>query len=54
VRLPREENRISQSGWVLLYLDCEVDVAVLPRACAAEAIGFKSDDIQREVTIEQT
>ena len=30
------------------------DVAVLPRVRAAEAIGFKSDDIQREITVEQT
>ncbi len=29
------------------------DVAVLPRVRAAEAIGFKSDEIQREITIEQ-
>lgn len=28
------------------------DVALLPRVWAAEAIGFKSDDIEREVTIE--
>jgi len=26
-------------------------VAVLPRVRAAEAIGFKSDDIQREITV---
>jgi uncharacterized protein (TIGR03032 family) len=30
------------------------DVAVLPRVRAAEAIGFKSDDIKREITVEQT
>jgi uncharacterized protein (TIGR03032 family) len=30
------------------------DVAVLPRVWAAEAIGFKSDDIQREITVEWT
>jgi len=30
------------------------DVAVLPGVRAAEAIGFRSDDIQREITIEQT
>ena len=29
------------------------DVAVLPRVRAAEAIGFKSDEIQREITVEQ-
>jgi hypothetical protein len=29
------------------------DVAVLPGVRAAEAIGFKSDDVQREITIEQ-
>jgi uncharacterized protein (TIGR03032 family) len=29
------------------------DVAALPGARAAEAIGFKSDDIQREITVEQ-
>jgi uncharacterized protein (TIGR03032 family) len=29
------------------------DVAVLPGARAAEAVGFKSDDIEREITIEQ-
>ena len=28
------------------------DVAVLPRVRAAEAIGFKSEDIQREITVE--
>jgi uncharacterized protein (TIGR03032 family) len=28
------------------------DVAVLPRVRAAEAIGFKFDDVQREITIE--
>jgi len=28
------------------------DVAILPRVRAAEAIGFKSDEIQREITIE--
>lgn len=28
------------------------DVAALPRVRAAEAIGFKSDDIQREITVE--
>jgi uncharacterized protein (TIGR03032 family) len=28
------------------------DVAVLPRVRAAEAIGFRSDEIQREITIE--
>jgi hypothetical protein len=28
------------------------DVAILPGVRAAEAIGFKSDDIQREITIE--
>ena len=30
------------------------DVAILPRVRAAEAIGFKSDDIQREITVGQT
>ncbi len=30
------------------------DMAVLPGVQAAEAIGFKSDDIQREITFEQT
>ena len=30
------------------------DVAVLPRVRAAEAIGFKSDDIQREITVGRT
>ncbi len=29
------------------------DVAVLARARAVEAIGFKFDDIQREITVEQ-
>ena len=29
------------------------DVAVLPGVRSAEAIGFKFDDIQREITIEQ-
>jgi hypothetical protein len=29
------------------------DVAVLPGVRAAEAIGFKSDHVQREITIEQ-
>jgi len=29
------------------------DVAILPRVRAAEAIGFKSDEIQREITIER-
>jgi uncharacterized protein (TIGR03032 family) len=28
------------------------DVAALPRVRAAEAIGFKSDDVQREITVE--
>ena len=28
------------------------DVAALPRVRAAEAIGFKSDDIRREITVE--
>jgi hypothetical protein len=30
------------------------DVAILPRGRSAEAIGFKSDDIQREITVGQT
>ena len=30
------------------------DVAILPRVRSAEAIGFKSDDIQREITVGQT
>lgn len=30
------------------------DVAVLPRVRTAEAIGFRSDDIEREITIELT
>jgi uncharacterized protein (TIGR03032 family) len=30
------------------------DVAVLPGVRAAEAIGFKADDIQREISVEQT
>jgi uncharacterized protein (TIGR03032 family) len=30
------------------------DVAILPRVRAAEAIGFRSDEIQREITVEQT
>jgi uncharacterized protein (TIGR03032 family) len=30
------------------------DVAVLPGARAAEAIGFRNDDIEREITIEST
>jgi hypothetical protein len=48
------------SGNILEWLRFEhtigelYDVAVLPRVRAAEAIGFKSDDIEREVTIEQT
>jgi hypothetical protein len=29
------------------------DVAVLPGARAAEAVGFKSDEIEREIAIEQ-
>ena len=29
------------------------DVAVLARARAVEAIGFKFEDIQREITVEQ-
>ena len=29
------------------------DVAILPNVRAAEAIGFKSDEIQRDITIEQ-
>ena len=29
------------------------DVAVLPRVRAAEAIGFKSEEIQREITVAQ-
>ena len=29
-------------------------VAILPRVRTAEAIGFKSDDIKREITVEQT
>jgi uncharacterized protein (TIGR03032 family) len=29
------------------------DVAVLPQVRAAEAIGFKSDDIERQITLEQ-
>ena len=30
------------------------DVAILPRGRSAEAVGFKSDDIQREITVGQT
>lgn len=47
------------SGNVLEWLRFEhtigelYDVAVLPGVRSAEAIGFKSDDIQREITIEQ-
>ena len=36
----------------LATIDELYDVAVLPRVRAAEAIGFKSDDIQREITVE--
>lgn len=47
------------SGNVLEWLRFEhtigelYDVAVLPGVRSAEAIGFKSDDIQREITVEQ-
>lgn len=47
------------SGTVLEWLRFEhtieelYDVAVLPRVRSAEAIGFKFDDIQREITLEQ-
>ncbi len=30
------------------------DVAVHPDLCCAEAIGFVSDDIQREITVERS